>query len=143
MVLIEEFMVDAVCRHAMHAVWNDESKGLEIQKASMEAFQTVYQRVRGYMGDYLDFRLCLAILYRKGRMIEEARTKAELNEISKPSVPVKTYSGFREGLYHVPEEEILLWSYVSMETPLNDEGYHRYMELFARFFPEAAKKICV
>lgn len=143
MAFIEQLLIEAVCRHTKRTVLGDNSKEWETKKASMEAFQMVYQRVRGYMGDFLDFRLCLAILYRKSRMIEEARTKAALNEISKPSVPVKTYCGFREGQYHVPEEEMLLWSYASLEAPLNSDAYHRYMELFARFFPEAAKKIGV
>ena len=55
-------------------------------------------------------------------MLCEAKTKVEIQEILKPSMPVHTYSGFREGPYHVPEEEMLIWSRLSLEAPLNQTG---------------------
>ena len=74
-------------------------------------------------------------------MLCEAKTKVEIQEILKPSMPVHTYSGFREGPYHVPEEEMLIWSRLSLEAPLNQTGYKRYMELFSRYFPGEADEI--
>lgn len=41
----------------------------------------------------------------------------------------------------MPEEELLIWSEISLEMVLNDAGYRRYAELFMELFPEEGEKI--
>ncbi|WP_368377411.1 hypothetical protein [[Clostridium] symbiosum] len=77
----------------------------------------------------------------KSRMITQAHTKQELAEILKPSIPRWNYGSFMEGPYHVRAEEAILWSKASLEAPLNEDGYKRYMEAFIEFFPEFKKEL--
>ncbi|WP_320959627.1 hypothetical protein [Hungatella effluvii] len=78
---------------------------------------------------------------KKSRMIITASTKAELQEIVKPSVPHWNFGDFRTGPYHVLEEEAILWSEASLEAPLNDDGVRRYQEVFSKLYPEQAAEI--
>ena len=41
----------------------------------------------------------------------------------------------------MPEEELLIWSELSLEVVLNEDGYKRYEQLFTELFPEEAEKI--
>ena len=68
--------------------------------------------------------------------------KAELEEIVKPSRP--RYSGgifYPGNLYHVEEEELLLWSKTSLKAPLILQGYVRYQELFEKYVGSEVKDI--
>lgn len=47
----------------------------------------------------------------------------------------------KTGPYHVPEEELLIWSEISLEMVLNDAGYRRYAQLFMELFPEEGEEI--
>lgn len=82
-----------------------------------------------------------AVLERKAGWIQAADTGEELAEITEPSVPRYDGGKFTGERYHVEEEELLLWSRASLAAPLNSAGYTRYMELFRKFFPEAAKEV--
>lgn len=134
-------MFTAVYRHAASEIRKDEKKSAECKAYANEILEAIVRQTMGYMGDGVLFWLPLRILFKKCSMVEQAETKKELSEIAKPSLPKGSYGRFREGPYHVPEEELLLWSRASLEAPLNEYGYKRYMELFARFFPEQAKEI--
>ena len=74
-------------------------------------------------------------------MIITASTKAELQEIVKPSVPHWNFGDFPTGPYHVLEEEAILWSEASLEAPLNDDEVRRYQEVFSKLYPEQAAEI--
>ena len=76
---------------------------------------------------------------KKMAMLQKAKTKGELQEISKPPKPVYNGNGFTPGKYDTEEEEVLLWSLTSLQAPLNDPAYKRYEELFCRLLPEKAK----
>ena len=70
----------------------------------------------------------------------KAKTKAELEEIVKPSRP--RYSGgifYPGNLYHVEEEELILWSKTSLKVPLIPQGYVRYQELFEKYVKDEAR----
>ena len=83
--------------------------------------------------------IILAFVQKKTGMLQNARTKGELQEISKPPKPVYNGNGFTPGKYDTEEEEVLLWSLTSLQAPLNDPAYKRYEELFCRLLPEKAK----
>ena len=55
-----------------------------------------------------------AVLEKKLAWIREAKTIGALKEIAAPCVPRMAGNGtFQEGPYHVPEEEMILWSRIS------------------------------
>lgn len=137
----ERLLFTAVYRHAVSEIRRDEEKSVECKAYANKVLEEIMRQAVGYMGDGIIFWLPLRILFKKCSMIEQAKTKKELTEIAKLSLPNGSHGSFREGPYHVPEEELLLWSRASFEAPLNQHGYKRYMELFARFFPEQAKEI--
>ena len=83
--------------------------------------------------------LVKTVFCKKAAFLMEAKTKAEIEEILKPSTP--TYSGgnFRPGNpYHVEEEELILWAKTSLKAPLIPEAQKRYQELFEKYAKEEA-----
>lgn len=82
-------------------------------------------------------RILLMILLQKLEFLAKATTQSEAAEILKPSIPV--YQGGRfhpAGPYHVLEEEILLWSYVSPSMKLSSEAATRAYSLFPNYQEE-------
>ena len=76
---------------------------------------------------------------KRQRCFKNARTKGELQEISKPPKPVYNGNVFTTGKYDTEEEELLVWSLTCLQAPLNNQAYERYKELFCRLLPEKAK----
>ena len=113
-----------------------------LEKAQVEATEAVIRQVAAYRAEGILPMLTEAVLEKKLAWIREAKTIGALKEIAAPCVPRMAGDGtFQEGPYHVPEEEMILWSRISMEVPLNEKGYRRYEELFCRIFPEQGKEI--
>ena len=137
----ERLLLEAVYRHARKDLAKGEAKTVAVKAAAYAALDTIYRRVYGYLQDSIVFFLMLIIMIDKSRMITQARTKQELAEIVKPSIPHWNYGTFREGPYHVRAEEAILWSKASLEAPLNEDGFKRYMEVFTEFFPEFEKEL--
>lgn len=74
---------------------------------------------------------------KKIAFILQAETKKDVAEILKPSVPYYDYNSFRpKSNFHVDEEEIILWSMASLQAPLKDFAFNRYLELFYKVLPE-------
>ena len=132
----ERLLLEAVYRHARKELAKDESKTAAVKAAAYAALDTIYRRVYGYLQDSIVFFLVLIIMIDKSRMITQA-----LAEIVKPSIPHWNYGTFREGPYHVRAEEAILWSRASLEAPLNEDGFKRYMEVFTELFPEFEKEL--
>lgn len=102
----------------------------------MRGITTQYEE-EGFLPELVEMVFC-----KKADFIMKAKTKAELDEIVKPSTP--RYSGgiFYPGSpYHVEEEELILWSKTSLKAPLIPQGYKRYQELFERYVGSEAKDI--
>ena len=75
---------------------------------------TAQYEEEGFLPELVEMVFC-----KKADFIMKAKTKAELEEIVKPSTP--RYSGgiFYPGSpYHVEEEERILWSKTSLKAPL-------------------------
>lgn len=137
----EKLFIETVWRHTIETIQKDEKKSAAFKLASVMAFDTVRRMVLGYIESRILFWLTLRILYKKGKMIEKAATKNELDEIVKPSIPRGSCGNFYEGSYHVYEEELILWSKASLEAPLNETGYQRYAKVFSMFFSKEAEEI--
>lgn len=76
-------------------------------------------------------KLLFQIAKKKLYFLMTAKTKAEVKEILRPSVPVYNGNAFvPNGPFHVDEEELVLWSVASIKAPLNHEGFLRYYQLF-------------
>jgi len=89
---------------------------------------------RGFLKD-----LVLTICEKKIVFIHQARTKKDIEEILELS---KVRFNGREVVpvskYHIPEEELLLWSMISPAAPLKDYAVKRYEKLFRELLPEQA-----
>ncbi len=88
-----------------------------------------------------DDRIYVGIAKKKGNMIMEAKTKAEMDAILRPKAPRYDGSKFIPDKYSVPEEELIAWSQTSLRGPLVNAGFERYMKLFCEVFPDEAKSI--
>lgn len=102
------------------------------------------RKMRGIAAQYEEDgflpELVETVFCKKTAFIMKAKTKAELEEIIKPSVP--RYSGgifYPGNPYHVEEEELILWSKTSLKAPLISQGYKRYQELFEKYVKEEAR----
>ena len=102
------------------------------------------RKMRGITAQYEEEKflpeLVETVFCKKADFIMEAKTKAELEEIVKPSIP--RYSGgifYPGNPYHVEEEELILWSKTSLKAPLISQGYKRYQELFEKYVKDEAR----
>ena len=83
--------------------------------------------------------IILGFVQKKTAMLQNARTKGELQEISKRLNRFITEMVFTTGKYDTEEEELLVWSLTCLQAPLNNQAYERYKELFCRLLQEKAK----
>lgn len=107
----------------------------------IKTLQSILQRACYYQERGMLDEIILAYFQKKIEMIQNAKTKGELREISKPPKPVYNGNGFSPKKYDTEEEEMLIWSLTSLQAPLNNQAYERYKELFCRLLPEKAKEL--
>ncbi len=102
-------------------------------------------RLRSYLRHYKSLGynddLIYAIAEKKGKFILEITSKAEMDKMLKPNHPHFDGAKFVEGKYFVPEEEMICWSQTSLQGPLNDIGFKRYMALFKMIYPQKHEEI--
>lgn len=113
------------------------------EKLRSRTFDTL-RKTRGIATQYEEDgflpELVETVFCKKADFIMKAKTKAELEEIIKPSIP--RYSGgifYPGNPYYVEEEELILWSKTSLKAPLIPEGDKRYQELFERYVKDEAR----
>lgn len=86
--------------------------------------------------------LVKTVFYKKADFLMEAKTKAEIEEILKPSTPRHSGGTFYPGnQYHVEEEELILWSKTSLRAPLIPEAQKRSQELFEKYVGNETKDV--
>lgn len=105
-----------------------------VAKAKVNAVEktlrlTKYYREQGFMSE-----LVHTIFEKKMKMIQEAGTVKDLEEIAKPATPRYNGNGFSVSPFAVPEEELIMWSLTSLKGPLVPAGQKRYVELFKQTF---------
>ncbi|MEY8482557.1 hypothetical protein AALD74_11985 [Lachnospiraceae bacterium 48-21] len=95
----------------------------------------VWYEKEGFLPELVETVFC-----KKADFIMKARTKTELKNILMPSMP--RYSGgnfYSDSPYHVEEEELILWSKISLKGLLIPQGYERYQELFEKYVKNETK----
>ena len=105
----------------------------------IQTLQKIFYRAWRYQERGMLEEIILGFVQKKTAMIQKAKTKGELQEISKTPKPIYNGNGFTAGKYDTEEEEVLLWSLTSLQAPLNDPAYKRYEELLCRLLPEKEK----
>jgi len=118
---------------------NGDEKLVELRSSAIKA---VYVQSLAYFKE--GFLACIIedLFEKKAQFINGAAAKQEIKEILKPSVPHYDYNSLiPTSIYHVDEEELLLWSLVSPCTKLMDCAVERYKELFIKILPEQAALI--
>lgn len=133
----ERIMLEFEYAKALAEIVLKEDDTLEEER--IKTLQSIFQRAWYYQERGMLEEIILAFVQKKTGMLQKAKTKGELQEISKPPKPVYNGNGFTPGKYDTEEEEMLVWSLTSLQAPLNDPAYKRYEELFCRLLPEKAK----
>lgn len=103
-----------------------------------EAFKQVRRRIGVLSGEVFAIPAFFEnIADQKCRFIEKATTKQEMKEILTPCKPI--FNG-REitvnSPYHVPAEELLIWSATCLIAPLNAHATQRMLKLMAALMPD-------
>lgn len=104
------------------------------------------RKIRGIVARYEEENflpeLVKTVFCKKADFLMEAKTKAEIEEILKPSTPKYSGGTFYPGnQYHVEEEELILWSKTSLKAPLIPEAQKRYQELFEKYVGNETKDV--
>lgn len=112
-----------------------------LEEERIKTLQKIFQRAWYYQERGMLEEIISGFVQKKTAMLQKAKTKGELQEISKLPKPVYNGNGFTPGKYDTEEEELLVWSLTSLQAPLNNQAYKRYKELFCRLLPEKAKDV--
>ena len=119
----------------------DEDSPEKVLQLRMRALATLRGQIQYYRNlGYVD-RLIEGIAEKRAAMIMKTTTKTEMDKVMKAGVPRYDGNKFVPDEYCIPEEELIAWSQVSLQGPLNSIGFKRYMELFREFFPEESKEL--
>ena len=103
-------------------------------KAKCEAIGNALSCAKYYRECGIMSELVHAVFRKKMKMIEEADTVADLKAIEKGCIPHFNGNQFLPGPFHIPEEELIMWSLTSLKAPLVSAGFERYTELFRQVF---------
>ena len=126
-------------RYLADIAMNDTVKE-NVMKLRLDAMVRLYARVEKYEEDRFLPELADAIFCKKAEYIMQETTKKGMEEILKLSKPHYNGNEFvPENRDHVEEEELILWSYTSLNAPLTAEGQKRYMELFHKYCEKEEK----
>lgn len=106
---------------------------------------TAVKEVEKYLWHYQELgymqKLLLAIAEKKCEQIGTITSKTEMEKLVRPHCPHYNGKQFVPDEYNILEEELICWSQASLEAPLNEMAFRRYMELFKEVFPEESKPL--
>ena len=102
--------MEAVYRHGKRQVLEDERKEERLKKAIVEALSDIKRKASGEAERGILFELVLGMAQKKSCIVCEAESISQLKEMVKPCEPYWSGGEFKTGPYHVPEEELLIWS---------------------------------
>lgn len=112
-----------------------------LAEARIRTLRIIFQRAWYYQERGMLEKIIAGFVQKKIKMIQQAETKGELQEISKLPKPAYNGNGFTPRKYDTEEEEMLLWRETSLKMVLNQQVWKRYMELFCLLLPEKAKEV--
>ena len=133
-------MIDLVYSCYITELLMDDKLNEKLRSRRFDALRRVREitaqyEEEGFLPDLVETVFC-----KKADFIMKAKTKTALEEIIKPSMPRYSGGTFYPGnLYHVEEEELILWSKTSLKAPLIPQGYKRYQELFEKYVKDEAR----
>lgn len=111
------------------------NNNLKLRKSCLSALSQLKKIVDQYIKEFYNNELSLIIFKKKSQFIINAKSKQQLNDILKPSLP--NYNGEKYcSEYHLKEEELLLLSLISLNHVLNHIVYKRFIELFLEFYSQ-------
>ena len=119
----------------------DEGASEHLKKLRIAALNKVQRRLNAYHHLGYIRQLTTAIAEKKCSMIQKATSQAEIKRILGPRCPRYDGNKFVEDPYILPEEELIGWSCVSLQVPLNAVGAARFQELFNRIFPNGVNGV--
>ena len=102
--------------------------------AKYEAIRKTLSCTKHYREHGIMSELVHAVFMKKLKMIKEADTVKDLKAIEKGCIPHFDGNQFFPGPFHIPEEELILWSLTSLKAPLVPAGLNRYADLFKQIF---------
>ena len=119
----------------------DETASDDLKSLRIDALKKVQRSLNHY--HHLGYipELTRAIAEKKCRMIKEATSKSEMEKFLQPRCPRYDGEQFIEDPYIIPEEELICWSYASLQFPLNSIGAARFQEVFKRVFPDGTGNV--
>ena len=119
----------------------DEDASDDLKSLRIDALKKVQRSLNHY--HHLGYipELTRAIAEKKCRMIKEATSKSEMQKFLQPRCPRYDGEKFIEDPYIIPEEELICWSYASLQFPLNSIGAARFQEVFKRVFPDGTGNV--
>lgn len=128
--------VTAALLHAIAEICEDNSVSEQVQTLRLAAVRKVYPYVQTLHEGTVRTDVILTIVMAKLDFLRKAKSKTEVQKILSP--PKVHYNG-REVVptdpkYHIPAEEMLIWSEISFFAPLNEAGSRRYFQLFRDYF---------
>ncbi|EOS38333.1 hypothetical protein C808_02534 [Lachnospiraceae bacterium M18-1] len=127
-------MIDQEYSRYVTELLMDQEQTEEVLSRRFDAIQKLRERMVLYEEEGFLLELVETVFRKKADFILKARTKAEIENILKPSVPRYSCGRFNvDNKYHVEEEELILWSKTSLKAPLIPDGYKRYRELFEKY----------
>ena len=123
-------------------VCEDSSASEKLRNLRLAAGREVFPYVQQLYEGFIRTDVILAIVKGKFGFLRKARSVAEVRKILSPP---KVHFNGREVVpddptYHIPAEEMLIWSETSFIAPLSEYGYKRYMKLVREFFGEEVYK---
>lgn len=113
----------------------------KIKELRIQALKELYAYLKHYEDLGIVDKLICRIAEKKIDMIMQIKNKEEKDKVIKPKCPTFDGNKFIPDKYNVPEEELICWSEASLNAPLNEKGFNRYMELFKKIFPNEEKEI--
>lgn len=140
--MLKNMIVEVSMITALAKILLDDSISDNIREIKLNGLKSLYSYLRHYEESGYDNRLIINIAEKKIEMIQECTSKTEMSKIIKPRCPHYNGNRFIPDKYNVVEEELIYWSETSLQAPLNEVGFKRYMELFKLVFPEKAIEIC-
>lgn len=130
-------MIDFEYAKYIAGLLTDEDITEELSSMRLQAIIKLRGIISKYEQDGFIPRIIEAVFCKKAEFILQAKTKSAVEKILKPCVPSYICGTFQpKGQYHVEEEELLLWSYASLQGPLISEAQKRYIDLFEKYFNE-------
>lgn len=130
---VDEIIQEAILRNRKNTEVPEK-----IRMMRDEAFKQVYRHIKMLSSEISAMPVFFEnIADQKCRFVEKATTKQVINEIMDFSKPI--YNGneiIANSPYHVPAEELLIWSATSLKAPLIPEAVQRMLKLMAALMPD-------